>query len=164
MSFNRTCHRCFLRLYYLESLESSAAAGWRFFFDSRRRRQRGPRWPSRPSTSSTSRARSSSGLSTSQVSFSNAFWDSFWIETYWHFSRNYRGDVDNSVIEKFIGLVNEREEEGRYVKIFCLIQGNSRFQSPKLFKSFLPTVYIGQIFTLYLALNEWWALYYYTSL
>jgi len=27
-------------------------------------------------------------------------------------SRNYRGDVDNNVIEKFIGLVSEKEEDG----------------------------------------------------
>lgn len=35
-------------------------------------------------------------------------------------SRNYRGDVDNSVIEKFIGLVNEREEEGSLSPLICL--------------------------------------------
>jgi len=35
-------------------------------------------------------------------------------------SRNYRGDVDNSVIDKFIGLVNEREEEGSLTPLIQL--------------------------------------------
>lgn len=35
-------------------------------------------------------------------------------------SRNYRGDVDNSVIDKFIVLVNEREEEGSLTPLISL--------------------------------------------
>jgi len=34
-------------------------------------------------------------------------------------SRNYRGDIDNNVIEKFIGLVSEKEEDGSLTPLIC---------------------------------------------
>jgi len=34
-------------------------------------------------------------------------------------SRNYRGDVENSVIDKFIGLVSEKDEDGSLTPLIC---------------------------------------------
>lgn len=34
-------------------------------------------------------------------------------------SRNYRGDVENSVIDKFIGLISEKEEDGTLTPLLC---------------------------------------------
>ena len=65
------------------------------------------------------------------ISFVRYFEDSPRIDLFLHFSRNYRGDVDNSVIEKFIGLVNEREEEGRYVAISSVLSTKIRFFQSK---------------------------------
>lgn len=34
-------------------------------------------------------------------------------------NRNYRGDVDNSMIDKFIGLVSEKDEDGSLTPLIC---------------------------------------------
>ena len=34
-------------------------------------------------------------------------------------SRNYRGDVDSHVIDKFIGLVTDKEEDGTLTPLIC---------------------------------------------
>ena len=34
-------------------------------------------------------------------------------------ARNYRGDIDNTIIDKFIGLVADKEEDGSLAPLIC---------------------------------------------